>query len=71
ALGGSSYTQIWTSAVWRIATPIGAGAIHPISLGPAVSTGQSAATGDLPDAIFLKNAQNSAACASCPGTMIA
>jgi hypothetical protein len=33
-LGGSSYKQIWTSAVWRIATPIGAGAIHPIRSGP-------------------------------------
>jgi hypothetical protein len=30
-LGGSSYKQISTSALWRIATPIGAGAIHPIS----------------------------------------
>jgi len=30
-LGGSSYKQITASAVWRIATPIGAEAIHPIS----------------------------------------
>ncbi|MGJ8595991.1 MAG: hypothetical protein ACSHW3_08865 [Sulfitobacter sp.] len=33
-MGGSSYKQIWTSAVSRIATPIGAGAIHPISFLP-------------------------------------
>jgi hypothetical protein len=32
-VGGSSYKQISTSALWRIATPIGAGAIHPISYG--------------------------------------
>jgi hypothetical protein len=29
--------ECWPSAVWRIATPIGAGAIHPISFPPTLS----------------------------------
>jgi hypothetical protein len=38
-LGGSSQKQILTPALWRIATPVGAGAIHFIRFG---DTGSSA-----------------------------